>query len=95
MSPEPPFAENPPTLPPARDRALAICCVVGILLCAAMTVFQFMRASDGNDRSWFYMFEWPVFALFILFVWRKLDSRPKDEGVPDADNPPKSELEGD
>lgn len=31
--------------------------------------WQFTRASDGNTLSWGYMFQWPVFAIFVGFLW--------------------------
>jgi hypothetical protein len=40
-----------------------------------MTAFEFSRALDGNDRSLAYTIEWPAFALFIVWMWRKLGSR--------------------
>ncbi len=34
--------------------------------------WQFERASAGNDRSWGYTFEWPVFAIFVIVMWIKM-----------------------
>ena len=77
-----------PTPPPVRDQRLAIVCFIGIVICLAMTALEFSRALDGNDRSLAYTFEWPVFAVFIVWMWRKLgsardadddDPRPPDE----------------
>ena len=33
--------------------------------------WQWNRAEEGNARSLGYMFEWPVFALFVIFVWAR------------------------
>jgi hypothetical protein len=66
---------SPPTPPPVRDRGLAVACFLGIVICLLMTAFEFSRAMDGNDRSIAYTFEWPAFAVFIVWMWRKLGSR--------------------
>src|SRR4051812_25883839 len=46
--------------------------VLAIVLAAGCLVlgwWQFGRASEGNSISWGYMFEWPVFAGFVVFLW--------------------------
>jgi hypothetical protein len=43
----------------------------GILLCFVMTYFQYSRAISGNQRSWTYVFEWPVLGgIGIWMIWR-------------------------
>jgi DNA-binding transcriptional regulator of glucitol operon len=48
------------------------------LAIALFTVFlwfgwwQLSRAQEGNDRSWAYVFEWPVFAIFVVVMWVKM-----------------------
>lgn len=37
--------------------------------CLGLGWWQFSRATDGNSLSWGYMFEWPVFAGFVVFIW--------------------------
>lgn len=34
--------------------------------------WQFDRAQQGNDRSWAYTFEWPIFAIFVVVMWIKM-----------------------
>ncbi|MFC4334399.1 hypothetical protein [Salininema proteolyticum] len=34
-----------------------------------MGYWQLSRAQGGNALSWGYALEWPVFALFTLFLW--------------------------
>jgi len=34
--------------------------------------WQLSRAQEGNDRSWAYVFEWPVFAIFVVVMWIKM-----------------------
>jgi hypothetical protein len=38
----------------------------------ALGWWQFDRATSGNDLSWAYTFEWPVFAAYAVFMWWKL-----------------------
>jgi DNA-binding transcriptional regulator of glucitol operon len=48
---------------------------VAITLCVAFLGFgwwQYDRAQAGNDRSWAYTFEWPIFALFVIVMWIKM-----------------------
>lgn len=68
-----------PQLPPARDRLLALACVTGIIICLAMTALEFSRALEGNPRSLAYTFEWPAFAAFIIWIWRRLERRNQQE----------------
>jgi DNA-binding transcriptional regulator of glucitol operon len=37
--------------------------------CLVLGWWQFSRATGGNAISWGYMFEWPVFAGFVVFLW--------------------------
>jgi DNA-binding transcriptional regulator of glucitol operon len=34
--------------------------------------WQFHRAMGGNDRSWGYTFEWPLFSVFVVVMWVKM-----------------------
>lgn len=49
--------------------ALAITLVTSFL---GFGWWQFHRAVGGNDRSWGYTFEWPLFAVFVLFMWGRM-----------------------
>jgi len=33
--------------------------------------WQLHRAESGNDLSWAYTFEWPLFAIFGVYFWAK------------------------
>ena len=46
--------------------------------------WQYHRASGGNGLSWAYTFEWPVFALFVVFLWvREVQiERRREDGPP-------------
>ncbi|MFG1608872.1 hypothetical protein [Actinoplanes sp. NPDC049265] len=66
--------------------------VVALVLVVAFLVlgwWQYTRAADGNALSWGYMFQWPVFAGFVVFLWWrevKLATKPerKPEKLPDS-----------
>jgi hypothetical protein len=34
--------------------------------------WQLQRAGEGNMRSWAYVFEWPLFAIFVVVMWVKM-----------------------
>jgi hypothetical protein len=48
--------------------------VVGLVVpgCLALAWWQVTRALSGNTLSWVYVFEWPIFAGYALFMWWKL-----------------------
>ena len=46
--------------------ALALVLFFGFL---GMGWWQYTRATGGNALSWGYAFEWPVFAVFVAFIW--------------------------
>ena len=39
---------------------------------AALTIWQFDRATSGNTLSWAYTFEWPLFGGYAIYVWWQL-----------------------
>jgi hypothetical protein len=42
------------------------------LLCLAGFTFEFLRARSGNSLSWAYVFEWPIFGAYGVYMWRKM-----------------------
>ena len=38
----------------------------------ALCVWQLHRALDGNELSWAYVFEWPLFAGYAVYMWWRL-----------------------
>jgi DNA-binding transcriptional regulator of glucitol operon len=40
--------------------------------CLALGWWQVTRALSGNALSWAYVFEWPIFAGYAVFMWWKL-----------------------
>jgi hypothetical protein len=45
--------------------------VVLVAACLALGWWQIGRARGGNALSYGYAVEWPVFALFVIFVWSR------------------------
>ena len=41
-------------------------------LCVAAFLLEVSRALSGNLLSWAYVVEWPVFALYAVYLWYKL-----------------------
>jgi DNA-binding transcriptional regulator of glucitol operon len=46
--------------------AVALVLVAGFL---GLGWWQYTRATGGNALSWGYMVQWPLFALFVAFLW--------------------------
>jgi hypothetical protein len=42
------------------------------ILCAPAFAFELSRALGGNTLSWAYVFEWPIFEGFAVYMWWKL-----------------------
>lgn len=42
---------------------------VGVGICLWLGWWQAGRAVGGNMLSWAYTFEWPLFALFLIYMW--------------------------
>ena len=43
--------------------------VAAVSLCLAAFWFEVRRALGGNELSWAYVFEWPLFAVFAVYMW--------------------------
>jgi hypothetical protein len=44
----------------------------GLAVCIVAFVIELMRALGGHSFSWMYVFEWPLFAGFALYMWWNL-----------------------
>ncbi len=55
-------------------RALKLHAVVLIVVPGfmALCVWQINRALGGNSLSWAYVFEWPLFACYVIYMWWRL-----------------------
>jgi hypothetical protein len=59
-------------------RALRLHAVLLVVVPAfmAMCVWQITRALGGNELSWAYVFEWPLFAAYAVYMWWRLLHEP-------------------
>ncbi|HEY1652231.1 MAG TPA: hypothetical protein VGG09_10150 [Acidimicrobiales bacterium] len=44
----------------------------GLAICIAAFVIELLRALGGHSFSWMYVFEWPLFAGFAVYMWWNL-----------------------
>jgi len=72
--------------------AIAVVLVAG---CLAMGWWQIDRARGGNALSWGYAVEWPVFALFVVFVWSREVRATRQGGYPPEPPPAPSDIPDD
>jgi DNA-binding transcriptional regulator of glucitol operon len=65
-------------------RALKLHAVILIVVPGflALCVWQIYRAVGGNSLSWAYVFEWPLFAGYAVYMWWRILHE-----VPDAPAP--------
>jgi len=52
------------------------------MICSAGFLVELCRARSGNTLSWAYVFEWPIFAAYAVYVWRKLLREEDGPAVP-------------
>jgi hypothetical protein len=52
-----------------RLHAVILIVVPGFM---ALCVWQITRALGGNSLSWAYVFEWPLFAAYAVYMWWRL-----------------------
>jgi len=45
--------------------------VIVLSLSTYATINQYQRWSQGVDRSFVYMIEWPIIGIFAIFVWNR------------------------
>ncbi|MHB2029204.1 MAG: hypothetical protein ACYCPT_10345 [Acidimicrobiales bacterium] len=53
--------------------------ILAELICIPAFVFEYHRARSGNELSWAYVFEWPIFAGYAVYMWRKLLRQVREE----------------
>ncbi len=59
------------------------------VICLSAFYIEIRRAIGGNNLSWAYVFEWPIFAGYAVYVWKKLLS---DERAPSPDRAPDDHI---
>jgi DNA-binding transcriptional regulator of glucitol operon len=67
-------------------RAIKLHLVILIVVPAflALCVWQLSRALDGNSLSWAYVFEWPLFAAYAVYMWWRFVHEAAEGGAPPA-----------
>jgi hypothetical protein len=66
-------------------RAIGLHAVIIVIVpsFAALCIWQLHRALDGNNLSWAYVFEWPFFAGYAVYMWwRFVHEMPQPETEP-------------
>ena len=69
-------------------RALKLHAVILIVVPGfmALCIWQIDRALSGNTLSWAYVFEWPLFAAYAVYMWwRILHETPDVAPAPEAE----------
>jgi hypothetical protein len=67
-------------------RALKLHVVILVVVSAFLTLclWQVSRALGGNSLSWAYVFEWPIFAAYAIYMWWRLVHEAAEDGSPPA-----------
>jgi len=55
-----------------RAIGLHVVIIVVVPTFAGLCLWQIHRALGGNDLSWAYVFEWPFFAGYAIYMWWRL-----------------------
>jgi DNA-binding transcriptional regulator of glucitol operon len=68
-------------------RALRLHAVVLIVVPAfmALCLWQLSRALGGNELSWAYVFEWPLFAAYAIYMWWRFVHEAPEDAAPPVD----------
>jgi hypothetical protein len=72
-----PEGEDRGAVQPTRLRGsdatrLHLTLAAGLALCTAAFIIELSRALGGHSFSWIYVFEWPLFAGFAVYMWWNL-----------------------
>jgi DNA-binding transcriptional regulator of glucitol operon len=67
-------------------RAVKLHVVILIVVPAflALCFWQLSRALGGNSLSWAYVFEWPLFAAYAVYMWWRFVHEAAEGGAPPA-----------
>lgn len=87
---QPTPGDEPGRLRGADAFRLHLTLALGLALCVSAFVFEVVRALGGNTLSWAYVFEWPIFAAFAIYMWWNL-LHGRHGGRPESE---KSEKQG-
>ncbi len=64
--------DQPGRLRGADAFRLHLTLALGLSLCIGAFIFEVTRALGGNTLSWAYVFEWPIFGVFAVYMWWNL-----------------------
>jgi hypothetical protein len=56
-------------------------------ICISAFVVEIDRALSGNTLSWAYVFEWPIFAIYAVYLWHKLRQEEHHDVAPPPSAP--------
>jgi hypothetical protein len=67
-------------------RALTLHVVILVVVPAflALCLWQISRALGGNSLSWAYVFEWPLFAAYAVYMWWRFVHEAAEDTSPPA-----------
>ncbi len=65
-----------------RAIGLHVLIIIVVPAFVALCVWQVRRALGGNDLSWAYVFEWPFFAGYALYMWWRFLHEDPPAGAP-------------
>jgi hypothetical protein len=70
-------------------RALGLHAVIIVIVptFAALCIWQLRRALSGNELSWAYVFEWPFFAGYAIYMWWRFVHEVPAAAVPGGSGP--------
>ena len=58
---------------PSRSRMrIHVGLILAEAICIPAFVIEISRAIGGNALSWAYVFEWPIFGGYAIYMWRQL-----------------------
>ena len=46
--------------------------LVAEFICISAFIIEIYRALGGNTLSWAYVFEWPIFGSYAVYLWHRL-----------------------
>jgi len=73
----------PGTKPSHRNIYTHLTAAVVVPGCIVLCWWQVSRALSGNTLSWAYVFEWPIFAGYGVFMWwRLIHDQPAEDRSP-------------
>jgi hypothetical protein len=69
--------------------------IFGETICILAFIVEIHRATGGNTLSWAYVVEWPIFALYIVYMWQRLlreekSAPPNSDGLVETPEEPDS-----